>query len=190
MGGHLMRHDFVGLPADVIFCPGYGLIRLFQTAPGEERSVAGHVAGYTFDGNVVQAALPKVTEQPIHEAMQGPMEVWRHTGLAMGERREVATYARGYIGRRYGMIKLGLQLGDNLLARSLHLTGWHGEIYAFRRLQYRDNYPNCHWVWAAAYERALGYLFGMHTRLTSPDAMHDWVMSRAEWRKVYPIGTA
>ena len=170
-------------PADLVLTHGFWLVRLAQTAPGEPPTWAGHVAGVVEPGRVLQA-LTWVREGD-WSAVSRPYQAWRHAGLTWEQRLAIAAEARKFKGRLYGAWKLGLQLGDNLLARGLHVFGHHGEVYAFRRLTFADAFPICNLVWAWPYEKAADYRFGEAARLTSPDDMLDWLQQRPEWVLVH-----
>ena len=170
-------------PADLIITHGIEIVRECETSPGETPAWAGHIAGVETPGVVLQA-LAHVVKGP-WSTVGRPYEVWRHTGLTDAQRQAVAAEARKFLGRHYGWWKLFLQLGDHHLAWIVHwLTGREGELYAFRRLAFWDKAPICNLVWALAYQRGAGYLFGEDPFLTSPDDMRDWVLSHVEWEMV------
>lgn len=178
------------LPADIIFTPGWGAVRLFQTAPGEEPTWAGHVAGLGTP-NIVVEALWKVTPTAWEEYKEitPAFEVWRHTGLTMKQRKDVADHAMSFVDGsvHYGWWKLGLHLGDWGLAWARYyatLKHWEGEAYALRRLMFIDEFPICNWVWAKAYQEAIGYRFGVKAAWTTPDTMHDHVKESKPWECV------
>lgn len=170
------------LPADIIFTPGMGAIRLFQTAPGEDPTWAGHVAGLGTPSMVVEAKWKVVsTAWDKYRERTPAFEVWRHTGLTMEQREAVAAVALGFMDEsvHYGWWKLGLHLGDWGLAWArwgLTAGQWEGEAYALRRLMFSDEFPICNWVWAKAYQEAIGYRFGVKAAWTTPDTMHDHVL--------------
>ena len=170
------------LPADIIFTPGMGLVRLFQTAPGESPTWAGHVAGLG-TSDIVTEALWKVTCTGLDEWREkAPVyEIWRHNGLTMDQRKDAAAYALSFVDDsiHYGWWKLGVHLGDWGLAwaRWLATAGvWEGEAYGLRRFMFSDEFPICSWVWARAYQEAIGYRFGVRAAWTTPDSMHDHVV--------------
>lgn len=178
-------------PADVIATPGWAVTRWITRGPNERPTYAGHIAGMYDSLNVLEA-LWHVTLHPYEDMAQEPHQVWRHTGLAHHERLAVAGEAGKYIGDLYGGWKLLLQAGDGLLSKFLGLvTLGHyppaGDVYAFRRLQFWDQFPNCHWVWAVAYQRAIGYRFGVDGKLTNPDVMHDHMVNSPNWEMIWEM---
>ena len=178
------------LPADIIFTPGTGLIRFFQTAPGEDPTWAGHVAGLGAVSLVVEAKWKVTTSAWDQWRENAPaFEVWRHTGLTLNQRADVAAYALSFVDEsiHYGWWKLGLHLGDWALAWArygLTLGACQGEAYALRRLMFANSFPICNWVWAMSYQEAIGYRFGVKAAWTTPDTMHDHVEESEAWEMV------
>lgn len=178
-------------PADVIPTPGWPITRWFERGPNERPTYAGHIAGMHDSQNVLEALL-RVTLHPYADMANEPHQVWRHVGLAQHERLAVAHEASKFIGDLYGGWKLFLQAGDGLLSKLFGLVSLghypkKGDVYACRRLQFWDQFPNCHWVWAVAYERAIGYRFGVEGRLTNPDVMHDFMIQSPDWELIWEI---
>ncbi len=172
------------LPGDLLLCHNPSLlgraIRWAERSRGEAKSWANHVAGISSPGMVLEA-LWKVKEHPLSDLDPAQYQIWRHTGLSDDEREAVAAAALGYKGRSYGPLKLGLHLGDALLSK---VAG--GSPYFFRRLARMDDYPICSWVWACAYDKALGYQFGCDPEAASPDDMHDFVRSNPnDWSMIH-----
>jgi len=174
---------FRGMPADVIATPGMMLVREFQRAPGEAPSRAGHIAGLSQPDTVLEA-LWRVQESPLDD-YKPPFTIWRHIGLTAAQRLAVAREAQSYLGRWYGAWKLPLHLADNLTSRGIHLLGYHQDVVLFRRLQFLRYWPNCHTVWAKAYEDAIGYQFGMRAWHQNPDCMRDFMEASPDWRVVF-----
>lgn len=183
------------LPADIIFAPGSALIRLFQRSPSEPPTWAGHVAGMGTPVDVVEA-LWRVRSKPWAEwAAHNPQyEVWRHTGLTFDQRLDIADRALGAVHNtiHYGWWKLGIHLGDWGLAWAAYaatLGQRTGELYALRHLLFLDEYPICNWVWAKAYQDAMGYQFGVRATWTTPDTMRDHVLESKDWVRVLAVSS-
>lgn len=173
------------LPADLGFTPGLKAVRIAQRTPGEPKSWAGHVFGFV-TGEKILEALGRVVES-LWAEHEGPSQVWRYTGLGMMQRWMVVGAALSFKGKLYGVWKIALHLVDWGLAWgawALTLGGHQGEVYAARRLQVFDDFPNCHQVWARAYFQALGYEFGAPAHRVNPDQMLDWVEMSPDWEKV------
>jgi hypothetical protein len=169
------------LPGDLILCHGGGLlqrgIRWAERSPGEAASWANHVAGFTSPGMVTEA-LYRVVCRPFADfaAQAADYQIWRCVGLTETQREAVAAVALGYVGREYGYFKILAHLGDALLSR---LAGRN--IFITRRLALMDRYPICSWVWAQAYQKALGLTFGVPASEADPDDMHDCIRTSAAW---------
>ena len=169
------------LPGDLVFCHGSNFIsRAIQWAsrhPGEKATYANHVAGFVTPQDIVEA-LWTVQQHPYAACSTGrePNQVWRNKMLTPQGRQAVAAYAQGYIGREYGTGKIALHFGDALLTKA---TG--REVYFFRRAANMDKYPICSWVWAEAYQAALGISFGLPASEASPDDMQDYVKASPDW---------
>lgn len=178
-------------PADIIATPGWAVTRWITRGPNERPTYAGHIAGMYDSLNVLEALL-RVTLHPYADMENEPHQIWRHQGIAHHERLAVAAEAKKYDGRLYGGWKLLLQAGDGLLSKLLGLATLDryppaGDVYAFRRLQFWDDFPNCHWVWAVAYQRAIGYRFGVDGKLTNPDVMHDFMVQSPDWEMIWEV---
>ncbi|OIO03155.1 MAG: hypothetical protein AUJ49_04970 [Desulfovibrionaceae bacterium CG1_02_65_16] len=175
------------LPGDLIFTHGAGLIqrgiRWAERKPGEPESYANHVAGFTGPDQVTEA-LWSVQTRPFAQFNDGTLfQVWRCMPLTAAQRQAVAAQALAYVGRDYGLLKIGAHLGDALLSR---LMGRN--VYAVRRLASLDSYPICSWVWSHAYE-ALGApnFFGLDPNAADPDDMHDCVSASPSWAMVFEL---
>lgn len=184
---------FVGLPGDIIFTAGEGVIRLTQRVPGEAPTKAGHVAGLVGPQTVLEARLTVQTKSIRRFKAETPtFWVYRRQALTPDQRDNLADALHEFSGRLYGGPKLLLHLGDWALAWArygLTLGAWKGEAYAFRRLLCLDAFPICSWVYARAYEKVLGYQFGVPAAEANPDQMLDWVESHPEeWELIYVQG--
>lgn len=180
-----MSHDFRPMPGDIGLTPGWALVRFFQTAPGEPRTRAGHVFGFVSPAETLEA-LWRVTILP-WAGRVGPCEVWRCAGLDEGQRQAVAAEARRYAGRCYGWWKVAAHLADWLLAWllfALSLGRRRGEVHALRRLLLLDRRPICSWVWARAYQRAIGLRLGEPAECATPDGLRDYLCASPLWELV------
>ncbi len=172
------------LPGDLLLYNGRGLLPSLigwaETGKGEAPTYAKHVGGIGHSGPLPSAtrieALWKVEEFPATGLVNRRVQVWRMDGLTYGERTDLAAYARKHLGDKYGVLKLGAHLGDALLSKA-----FGGHPYVFRKLARLDDYPICSWLWAYAYDRVLGYRFGMPPRAAAPDDILDWIEDRPEW---------
>ena len=79
------------------------------------------------------------------------------------EIRTIVNAANGYVGRRYGVLKLVTHLGDWFLQGA----------YVFRRLTSDDRYPICSWLVACSFAKA-GKNFGVEPGAASPDDIWDF----------------
>lgn len=172
------------MPGDLLPCraPTWfgGVIRWAERSRGEAPSWANHMAGISTPGMCLEA-LWTVKEHALSDLDASQYQIWRHKGLTDEQRQAVAAAALAYKGRSYGPLKLGLHLGDALLSKA-----FGGNPYFFRRLARMDNYPICSWVWACAYDRSLGYRFGMPPEEASPDDMLDYILDHPnEWEQIH-----
>ncbi|GAB6125024.1 hypothetical protein [Humidesulfovibrio idahonensis] len=179
------------LPGDLSFRHGQGLIpdaiRWAERKPGEPEAYANHVAGFTAP-DMVTEALWSVQTRPYAQFNDGtPFQVWRCMPLTDAQRQAVAAQALAYVGRDYGLLKIGAHLGDALLSRIMGRN-----VYAVRKLASLDRYPICSWVWANAYEKALGEkkFFGVEANEADPDDMHDFVSASPAWAMVFELKEA
>ena len=149
----------------------------------------------TFD--VVIEALWQVTPTSWDEyrKITPNFEAWRHMGLTMDQRKDVAAQAMSFVEKSPALrlVEVGYApggIGGLAWARYLATFGaLKGEAYALRRLMFTDAFPICNWVWAKAYQTAIGYRFGVKAAWTTPDAMHDHVVRSRPWHLVDKSGT-
>jgi hypothetical protein len=178
--------EYDAKPGDVIFYDDNSimawLIKFFTQSPGEEKSFSEHVAGMVDDTNLIEAWF-YVRKRPVavdkeHRAMQ----VFRYVGpMPVADMSPVVAKAEDYLGRVYGVMKLFTHLADALLVKI-----FKKEIYFFRKLNHRDKYPICSWLWAFAYYKGFnGYEFGCPPEGASPDDMHDFVKESSDWEMVF-----
>lgn len=196
----------MAISPNILFCPGDLLlfhgsawvssaIRWATQAKGEVETYANHVGGIGYGGRVDGdatdiEALWTAVEHPLSDDQGREFQAWRlmeiHEDgkpvrtITTPDRLLLATTARAYLGRKYGAFKIGLHLGDALLAKV-----FGGSPYLFRRLALMDDYPICSWLWAHAYDKALGYRFGVDPDAAAPDDMHDWCLAHPEeWERI------
>jgi len=162
-------------PGDVLVTRGRGLlsraIRFFTRRIGESRTKVNHVGVIVEGGPLEEAwvveALWKVVRRPLVDGYgaEGSSEVgiFRPTNLSDEGIRMVVDAANGYVGRRYGVLKLVTHLADWVLQGT----------YVFRRLTNSDRYPICSWVVACSFEKA-GRTFGVAPGAASPDDIWDF----------------
>jgi len=162
-------------PGDVLVTRGRGLlsraIQFFTRRIGESRTKVNHVGVIVEGGPLEEAwvveALWKVVRRPLVDGYgaEGSSEVgiFRPTNLSDEGIRMVVDAANGYVGRRYGVLKLVTHLADWVLQGA----------YVFRRLTNSDRYPICSWVVACSFEKA-GRTFGVAPGAASPDDIWDF----------------
>jgi len=157
------------LPADVFLTRGSSwlsrAIRFFTRGAGEARTKVNHVGlvvqGGPIDDAVVVEALSTVKQHKLIDKYGGgrsQVAVYRPVNLAPAELETVVSTARGYVGRKYGFVKILAHLGDWVLQGA----------YVFRRLAVMDEYPICSWLVAHAFKQA-GKSFGVAARAATPD---------------------
>ena len=160
---------------DVLVTRGKGLlskaIRFFTRRIGESRTKVNHVGVIVEGGPVEEAvvveALWKVVRRPLVDGYgaEGSSDVgiFRPTNLTEEEIRTIVAAANGYVGRRYGVLKLFAHLADWVLQGA----------YVFRRITRLDRYPICSWLVACSFEKA-GKTFGVAPGAASPDDIWDF----------------
>lgn len=182
-----MTYNPGGQSADLIISHGMSLIRFPQTEPGEAPTYAGHIAGLISPAEMFHAV--STVRRASWPAYNQPCQVWRHRHLTDQQRQAIVDAVLKFEGRPYGPLKLFLHLGDWALAWArygLTLGRVRGEVWACRRLSRLDWFPICSYLWAHAWEEALGYQFGAPAERVNPDDMHDWVKQHPEdWELVY-----
>lgn len=167
------------LPGDIVFVHGRGwfasLIRRFTRSSGEPETWANHVEIMVNPYQVI-GALWRVLMRPIRLAYPDPstIRIYRHTGLTEQQRWAVAREALVYRNRPYGVAKILAHAADWAL----------GGRYVFRRLIRVDRYPICSYVVGKAYDRAIGYRFGVPAKAASPDDIWDWVTENDKWTRI------
>jgi hypothetical protein len=108
-------------------------------------------------------------------------EVWRCTVLSDSQRQAVTHQAVAYLNMRFGFLKFGEHLVDGLLSKLVHK-----DIFFLRRLH--NGYPVCSEITAMAYDRALGYRFGVPPECADPDHIYDWVAGHPDqWMRVFAL---
>ena len=179
-----MPEKYIPLPADLIFTHGEGwissAIRFFQRHRGEEPSYANHTAGIGSTQLCVVEALWRVISTPLEIWLSEhpQFQIWRMTSLDLPTRARIAKQAESYIGAKYGVLKVGLHMGDGVLGKVLGK-----EVYFFRRMAFMKPYPICSWEWAWAYWSE-GIQLGPAPAYQNPDAQLDYAMGNPDWRMV------
>jgi hypothetical protein len=175
-------------PGDVVLTRGKGwvsgAIRFFTRGLGESRTKVNHVGIVTWGGRIGSAllteALSKVVTRPLWSAYAGRGEVaiYRRRHTPIEDRRSVARKAEGYVGKRYGYLKIAAHTLDYALLGA----------NVFRRLCRMENYPICSWLAARAWAE-VGVAFGVEYAECSPDHVWDYVNGHPEeWEAVHPLG--
>jgi hypothetical protein len=168
-------------PGDVLVTRGTGwlskAIRVFTRRIGESRTKVNHVGLVVEGGPLEEAwvveALWKVVRRRLVEgygSKRSPaLGIFRPTNLSEEEIRAVVAAAEGYVGRRYGVLKLVAHLADWVLQGA----------YVFRRLTNDDRYPICSWLVAHAFKKA-GKHFGVAPGAASPDDVWDFCVANPD----------
>lgn len=177
-------------PADVLVTRGKGwlpaAIRFFTRRIGEKRTKVNHVGVIVDGGPIARSwvveALWKVVRRRLVDGYgaQGSSEVgiFRPTNLTEEEIRTIVTAANGYVGRRYGVLKLAAHLADWVLQGA----------YVFRRLTRDDRYPICSWLVACSFAKA-GKYFGVAPGAASPDDIWDFCKANPDkYTQVLALG--
>ncbi len=184
-------HNVIRLqPGDVLVTRGRGLlakaIRFFTRRIGESRTKVNHVGVIVQGGPLeevwVVEALWKVVRRRLVDGYgaEGSSDVgiFRATNLTDEEIRTIVDAANGYVGRRYGVLKLVTHLADWVLQGA----------YVFRRLTNSDRYPICSWLVACSFEKA-GKTFGVAPGAASPDDIWDFCTRETDkYVKVLELG--
>ena len=155
-------------------------IRFFTRRLGEPPSKVNHV-GIMVSPTLIVEALSTVVRRPLAAAYGPPSKqyiaIYRPLNLTPEEEVQVTQKAEGYVGRKYGYLKIVAQALDWVLQGA----------YVFRRLFRMDNYPICSWLVAHAYS-AVGKDFGVAAGAATPDDILDFVESRPDkYEQVWPL---
>ena len=162
-------------PCDVFLTKGTSFvsraIRFFTRRFGESRTQANHVGLIVAEGSVHTAiaveALALVRRHPLRryaDKKTTEVAVFRPINLTEIEKSVIVAKANGYVGRKYGVLKI-----------VTHALDWALQgASVFRRLTHEDNYPICSWVVAHAF-KAAGKDFGVEPGAASPDDIWDFV---------------
>jgi hypothetical protein len=103
--------------------------------------------------------------------------------LGAGAGAAVTRQALTYVNAKFGPAKMLTHLFDGLLNKIVQR-----DVFFFRRLNHADRYPLCCWITVFAYDRALGYRFGVPPDCADPDHIHDWVSTHPEeWVQVFRL---
>lgn len=173
-------------PGDIFLTRGDSFIskaiRFFSRSGGESRTVANHTGLVVYPGSIYNAdiveALTTVKRRRFSvysKAKTTDVWVFRPVSLTDKELLVISERARGYVGKKYGYLKI-----------AAHFVDWClGGRYVARRFVSMDNYPICSWVVAQAYSDA-GYTFGVAAGAASPDDIWDYVTTHPDkYKMVY-----
>lgn len=138
---------------------------------GETR--VNHAGIFSAPNEVVEALTTGVRSAHVLDVFAGyaddEVAVYRARDLSDHQRRVMASYAKSYVGRPYGYLKI-----------ATHALDWClGGAYIFRRLTQADSLPICSWVVARCYG-LLGLDFGVPAGAASPDDVWDFCTSRPD----------
>jgi len=177
-------------PGDFFLTRGAGLlsrlIRLFTRSIGESRTMINHVGVIVEGGSPSTAVGVEALSQVVRHKLwsrYGPrtrqqVAIYRPVNLTPDQTALVVSTAEGYVGRKYGYLKIVAHLLDWLFLG----------VYFFRRLVRMDDYPICSWLVAHAFLKA-GKTFGVPAGAASPDDIWDFVNGEPEkYRCVLPLG--
>ena len=143
---------------------------------GEAPTVASHVGILTKGSDhlgdaVIIEALMQVMRHRVrskYKPGKAKLAVFRPITLNDEELDSVLETANSYLGRKYGVVKIVLHLGDWCL----------GGRYFFRKLAVLDSHPICSYLVAKCFS-AIGKDFGIPDKAASPDDIWDFcIMSR------------
>lgn len=160
-------------PGDIVLVRGQAffsrLIRIFTRAEGEPPTVVNHVGIMVTSADIVES-LSTTVRRDLVKVYQGGNRIYivRKNNLGEIGQQAVVKKAVGYVGKRYGWLKIVAHGLDRLIFRGR---------YVVRRLAVMDNYPICSWVVAWAYWEA-GVVFGVPPNAATPDDIWDWVMEK------------
>lgn len=175
------------LAGDIIMFAGTGDLyskvgSWMMRGPGEGPTYAVHMAQFLCSRRVLEMDF-RVKIKSLDEVLKKGrgFEVWRCRTLSDAERQALTRQALVYTRVRFGMLKFLGHLFDTLISKIVRK-----DIYLLRPLVY--GYPVCSGVTAIAYEKALGYRFGVPPQCADPDQIHDWVKAHpAEWVRVFRL---
>jgi hypothetical protein len=149
---------------------------------GEDPTYAVHSAQLLSSQWVLEMDY-RVHIKSVDEVVNKPrgFEVWRCRTLTGPERKALTRQALAYARVRFGMLKFLAHLIDGLISRAARR-----DIFMLRRLH--GGYPVCSGITAMAYDKAVGYRFGIPPECVDPDHIHDWLVAHPdEWIRVYRL---
>jgi len=157
---------------DIFFTHGEGAlskaIRWFSRSPGEAKTETNHVGIVVDDGTLENAGVVEAlshvrygTLPARYRGKRDTVSVWRPANLTKKERAAIVSKARGYIGRDYGWLKLGL-----------HALG----LQRFAKL---DKWPICSYLVGKAYG-VVGKEFGRDGNELTPDDILDFCQANPD----------
>jgi hypothetical protein len=111
------------------------------------------------------------------------LEVWRCRNLTDRQRDALTRSALIYVNVRIGVVRCMAHVADGLLGKIMRK-----EVFFFRRVEPEDRHPLCAGITASAYDKVLGYRFGVEPQGADPDQIHDWVTGHPdEWTRVFQL---
>lgn len=166
---------------DIVLTAGNGwvsrAIRRFSKRIGESRTRVNHV-GIVVEtgmggGATIVEALHRVRRHTINKQYFGTgtaVAVFRPRNLNRTQRAAIVRVAEGYVGRKYGYLKI-----------ALHWLDWALQgAYVFRRLGQMDRYPICSYLVAQAYLKGAGKTFDCAPGKAQPDDIWDFCESNPD----------
>jgi hypothetical protein len=182
--------DIILKSGDIVLTRGTAFIskaiRFFQRNKGEDISKVNHTGTIAEDSDLKNAqlieALATVKCHSLMEQYGGKkckVAIFRKRNLREDERVEIASKAKSYVGKKYGVIKI---VG--------HALDWCiGGKYVFRRMLRMDDYPICSWVVGYAYAE-IGVKFkGVEPWACQPDDIWDACIDFSKYDIIYPLCT-
>ncbi len=165
---------------DIFFSTSEGFmskaIRRLTRSWGESRTMVSHTGIVVNDGPFEHAliveAVRGVKLNNIVECYDKPdsyVSIYRPIGLSDNELTSLVDSASGFIGNKYGYVKLLAHMGDWFLQGA----------YFFRRLARMKDYPICSWIVAYCYQQ-IGRDFGVDCKGAAPDDIWDYVNENPE----------
>lgn len=159
-------------------------IRFFTRDRGESRTKVNHVGIVVGSGSPQYAeiveALTTVKRRRMgayRRNVNTDVAIFRPLNLTDDELAVIVARAEGYVGAKYGYVKIVAHLADWCL----------GGVYVFRRVAAMDRYPICSWVVAQAYADA-GKDFGVPAGSASPDDIWDFAVANPDkYAVVHPL---
>jgi hypothetical protein len=178
------------LPCDVMLARNQTAlnkaIRFFTRNAGEPETIAAHCGVIVGPGEDLAASVIEsnaITRRRTLKEGYGSNDtelcVFRPLNLTDAEKRLILAKAETFVGKKYGVLKLGLHLADWFLDGA----------YVFRRLGRMDRYPICSYTVARSFQAA-GKDFGVSDYAASPDDIWDFCVNNPDkYRFVWQRGS-